>query len=79
MKKDNVEKIVRNLAKKAGMPGGGVTPHVFRHTTATQAVKSGMAVTDIQKLLGHSVVSTTMVYIHTSAESVRREHMRCIV
>lgn len=79
MGKDNVEKIVRIIAERAGMRGGGITPHVFRHTTATQALKSGMPVTDIQKLLGHSVISTTMVYAHTSPESVQREHVRCIV
>ena len=79
MGKDNVEKIIRILAERAGMGGRGITPHVFRHTTATQALKSGMPITDIQKLLGHSTVNTTMVYAHTSPESVQREHVRCIV
>ena len=79
MKKDNVQKIVRILAERAGLGGKKVTPHVFRHTTATQALKSGMPVVDIQKLLGHSNVATTMVYAHTSMEMVQREHKRCII
>lgn len=79
MKKDNVQKIVRILAERAGLGGKKVTPHVFRHTTATQALKSGMPVVDIQKLLGHSNVATTMVYAHTSTEMVQREHKRCII
>ena len=79
MGKDNVEKIIRIIAERAGMGDKGITPHVFRHTTATQALKNGMPVTDIQKLLGHCNVATTMVYAHTSPESVQHEHIRCVI
>lgn len=77
--KDNVERIVRNLKTRAGMEDRNITPHVFRHTTATQAVRSNMPIVDIQRLLGHSNVATTMVYAHTSSESVQAGHRRCIV
>lgn len=77
--KDNIERIVRNLKDRAGLGDRRVTPHVFRHTTATHAVRSGMPVTDIQQLLGHSNVATTMVYAHISNESVQAGHRRCIV
>lgn len=79
MKKDNIEKIVRNLRERAGMADRNITPHVFRHTTATQALKSGMPVSDIQKLLGHSNVATTMIYAHVSQSDVQAGHRRCVI
>jgi integrase/recombinase XerD len=79
MKKENVERMIRKLAQRAGMEGKGITPHVMRHTTATQALQSGMPIQDIQQLLGHANVSTTMIYAKTSMESVHAGHKRCVV
>lgn len=79
MKKDNIERIVRNLRARAGMADRDITPHVFRHTTATQALSNGMPVSDIQKLLGHSNVATTMIYAHVSQDEVQAAHKRCVV
>ena len=79
MQKDNVEKIVRQIARRCPMIKKDISPHVMRHTTATQAIRSGMPVTDIQKLLGHASVATTMIYAKTSMESVAAGHRRCIV
>lgn len=56
-----------------------VTPHVFRHTTATQALHSGMPITDIQKLLGHANVATTMIYAEVDQSTVQAEHLRFVV
>lgn len=79
MTKGNLERMIRNLRERAGMGNRKITPHTFRHTTATQALQSGMPVTDIQVLLGHANVSTTMVYAHTSNTAVQSGHKRCIV
>ena len=79
MKKENVERIIRKIAADANLKDKGVTPHVIRHTTATQALRSGMPVNDIQILLGHSNVATTMIYSHTSIDNVQSEHIRCVV
>lgn len=79
MKKENIERIMRKLTERAGLGGQGITPHSIRHTTATQALCSGMAVTDIQALLGHANVSTTMIYAHVSNDHVCAEHKRCII
>lgn len=78
MKKENVERIMRVLSERAGM-GKRITPHVLRHTTATQAVRSGMAVEDVQQLLGHSSIATTMIYAEISQDGVREMHRRCVV
>lgn len=79
MKKGNIERMMRVLRARAGMGDRKITPHTFRHTTATQALQAGMPVTDIQRLLGHASVSTTMVYAHTTQDAVQSGHRRYIV
>lgn len=79
MTKGNVERMMRGIAERAGLGDKGITPHVMRHTTATQALHSGMAIEDIQRLLGHANVSTTMVYAKVNQEDVRVKHQMYIV
>ncbi len=79
MSKENVERIIRNIKDRAGFGDRKITPHTFRHTTATQALRSGMPVNDIQVLLGHANVATTMIYAHTTNEAIASGHKRCIV
>jgi integrase/recombinase XerC len=45
-----------------------VHPHTLRHTFATMAVDSGIPVADVQQMLGHSQVATTMKYVHRAPE-----------
>lgn len=73
-----IEKIIRNVAERAQI-GKKVTPHTFRHTTATTALQSGMPVEDISKLLGHESIDTTMIYAEISMENVRAGHKKHIV
>ena len=56
-----------------------VTPHIFRHTTATSALNRGMNIVDVSKLLGHSRIETTMEYITTNLDSVKNNHINCII
>lgn len=79
MRKGNIERMMRVLRARAGMGDRKITPHTFRHTMATQALQASMPVTDIQKLLGHASVNTTMVYAHTTQDAVAAGHKRCIV
>lgn len=79
MRKDNIEKIVRQISRRCTALGKDISPHIMRHTTATQAVRSGMPVQDIQKLLGHASVATTMIYAKTSDDAVATGHKRCVV
>lgn len=49
-----------------------VTPHMLRHTAATQLIEANVDIRYIQRLLGHASLSTTEVYTHVSDEALRR-------
>ncbi len=46
--------------------GEKITPHMFRHTTATSLLDRGVNIRHVQKLLGHSNINTTVIYTHVS-------------
>lgn len=71
-----IEKIVKKLGAAAGV---NVTPHIIRHTTASDAIDKGMPIEQVQVLLGHESIQTTLVYAETKQENVRRGHEKYIV
>lgn len=75
--RSSLEKIIKTLASRAGLDW--VTPHIFRHSTATQALNGGMPVQEVQKLLGHERIDTTMIYAKVIDDSVRNSHKKYIV
>jgi site-specific recombinase XerD len=66
----NVQRCVKAAAIKAGLEGS-VTPHHLRHAYATHAMQAGAYVRDIQTVMGHSHLETTMGYL--TAETNRVE------
>ena len=65
----NVQRAVRRGAEKAGLPSK-VTPHVLRHTYATHAHGAGAAARDLQAVLGHAKLETTMRYLEAQPARV---------
>ena len=71
---DGIRFILNNVAKRAGV--SNVHPHRFRRTFATNLSKRGMAVQEIQKLMGHANINTTLVYIATDDSMVQASYKK---
>lgn len=74
-----IEKAVRDIMARVPEVKKHVTPHIFRHTTATQAVNNGMPIEEVQRLLGHAKVDTTMIYVESDQAKVKASHVRAVV
>jgi site-specific recombinase XerD len=62
---------LRKAADAAGL-NQQITPHMLRHTAATQLMEAGVDIRYIQRLLGHASLATTELYTHVSDGALRR-------
>lgn len=70
-----VQDAVRAVVRRSGRSFSvKITPHVFRHTVATVALRNGMPLEQVRRFLGHSNVNTTLIYASVSDDDVRRSH-----
>ena len=67
-----VEKRIKALGERAQI--GRVHPHKFRRTLATHAIDKGMPIEQVQRLLGHSKIETTMHYAMVNQSNVKASH-----
>ena len=77
IKKTGIEARMRKLGERAGIDRR-LFPHLVRHTTATTALRRGMPVDQIQSMLGHSSLDTTMIYAKTDESGVAYNHSRFV-
>ena len=76
LKISGVEIRLRRLGRRLGI--NRVHPHKFRRTMATRAIDKGMPVEQVQRLLGHSKIDTTMQYALVNQNNVKNSHKRFI-
>ena len=66
---------LRSRITRAGVDAGlsmVLTPHMLRHTAATQLIEAGVDIRFVQRLLGHASLTTTEIYTHVADRSLRR-------
>ena len=68
-----IQLIINKIADRAGFDKS-VFPHLFRHSMATLTLQNGASIITIQKLLGHSNVTTTEKYAQANMENVKFEY-----
>lgn len=76
LKIGGVEKRLRELGKNLGL--NKVHPHKFRRTLATMAIDKGMPIEQLQQLLGHRKIDTTLQYAMVKQSNVKMAHRKYI-
>ena len=76
LKISGVEIRIRKLGQSLNL--SKIHPHKFRRTMATRAIDKGMPIEQVQKILGHSQIDTTMQYAMVNQSNVKLSHQRYI-
>lgn len=76
LKISGVEIRLRQLGRRLGIQK--VHPHKFRRTVATKAIDKGMPIEQVQSLLGHSQIDTTMHYAMVNQNNVKESHRKYV-
>ena len=71
----SVQRIVEKYAIEAGITKK-ITPHVLRHTYATDLLRNGADIRSVQAMLGHESITTTQVYTHVTDKELKKVHKK---
>lgn len=71
-----VQQMAKRMAKRAGLDPSKVTPHVLRHTFATELLDEGFHIREVQDAVRHADLSTTMLYTHVLDVQLREKIQR---
>lgn len=69
----SIQRLVQKYAKIAGITKK-ITPHVMRHSFATDLLINGADIRSVQSLLGHASITTTQIYTHITNQQLREVH-----
>lgn len=69
-----ISEILDSEVKKIGLQHH-ISPHVLRHTFATQLLNNGADIRSVQELLGHENLSTTQIYTHITNDQLRKAYL----
>ena len=72
LSKYGIEWVVKQIAKEAGVTN--CHPHRFRRTFATKMLNRGMPIEQVQKLLGHARIETTLIYTEISQDNIKASY-----
>lgn len=71
-----IQHLIKEYAIKAGISPNLVTPHVMRHTFATDLLAQGVDIRTLQEFLGHKDISATQIYAHVTSKQLRDIHKK---
>lgn len=76
VKKETINGVVKRIGKRAGVDK--VHAHKFRRTCATRALKAGMPIEQVSKMLGHESIDTTQIYLDLSEDDLAIAHKKYV-